>query len=685
MCAIGLSPSAPETNFKDFSHKSTKSNSEEATVLRHPWKYNRVTEIFFVFNTVQKIRCRVGFPVLCGMLTDWWRAEAEGSMVKHQPLQVYEKQIFVSFVTGIYGCRWKRYQRCQDDSSKWECTWFVILCCSFLLLLFWTYFWLVAQNDFNEFNLAVYNLTGEWRDETIPILASTTVGFSYITFLVILAFFHISLGQQLNLYWIHKIGVLATLLTTISGVVSVDDIWGEEWGIILISLQSTAPFLHIGALAAFTAIGWLVAAYVVRRERSTFQMMVLLIYIGILVALYLAPLTFTCPCIMDRHTLQTRPEIMGRRGAPMLAPENTMVSFNRALQHGARSLEADVTVSVDGIPFLMRDRTFRRTTDISKVFPARQYEDASFFNWTEIRSLNAGLWFLERDPYWTVETLTARDRSRIGNQTVCSLLEMLRLAARANRSVLLNIRRPPPEHPRHRSWFMDTLWAIQKAGISHNRVRTVTWTPDTDRGRVRGFQQTADEKLSLEEIRQRGITSLTLHYSKASLQDIQEYLANNVSVTVYPVNEPWLYSILWCSGVPSVSSDAPQVLRKVPYPIWLMSQNAYSFIWITSDIVSVIIVLGIFSFQKWKMSGMQNYNPEQIMLSTVVRRPSRDVNIMKEKLIFSEINNGMGMNEELSLYPENGYARYSHRGLTRSSHHIASDWQNSDMALISQL
>lgn len=50
----------------------------------------------------------------------------------------------------------------------------------------------------------------------------------------------------------------------------------------------------------------------------------------------------------------------------------------------------------------------------------------------------------------------------------------------------------------------------------------------------------------------------------------REYLANNVSVTVYPVNRPWLYSIMWCSGVSSVSSDAPQVLRKVSYPIWLM-------------------------------------------------------------------------------------------------------------------
>ncbi|XP_034082666.1 glycerophosphodiester phosphodiesterase domain-containing protein 5 isoform X4 [Gymnodraco acuticeps] len=581
-------------------------------------------------------------------------------MVKHQPLQVYEKQLFVSFVTGIYGCRWKRYQRSQEDSSRWECTWFIILCSSFLLVLFWAYFWLVAQNDFNEFNWSVYNRSGAWSDETIPILAPTTVGFSYITFLMILALFHISLGQQLNLYWVHKIGVLATLFTTISGVVSVDDIWGDEWDILLVSLQSTAPFLHIGALATVTAISWLVAGYVVRRDRSNFQVTVLVIYIIILLAVYLAPLTFSCPCIMDRHTLRPRPDIIGRRGAPMLAPENTIVSFNRALQNGASSLEADVTISVDGVPFLMRDRTLRRTTDVGKVFPARQFEDASLFNWTEIHSLNAGQWFLKSDPYWTVETLTARDRLRIGNQTVCSLVDMLRLAARANSSALLDIRRPPPEHPRHRSWFMDTLWAVQKAGISPKRV---TWTPDTDRGRVRGLPQSANEKLSLEEIRQRGITSLTLHYSKASHTDIQEYLAHNVSVTVSAVNAPWLYSVLWCSGVSSVSSDAPQVLRKVPYPIWLMSRSAYRFIWFSSDLVSIALVIGIFCFQKWKMSGMQNYNPEQIVLSAVANRTNRDLNVMKEKLIFSELNNGLSSTEDISLFPENGYAIYSHGGL----------------------
>uniref|UniRef100_A0A672FZB5 Glycerophosphodiester phosphodiesterase domain-containing protein 5-like n=1 Tax=Salarias fasciatus TaxID=181472 RepID=A0A672FZB5_SALFA len=551
-------------------------------------------------------------------------------MVKHQPLQVYEKQVFVSFVTGIYGCRWKRYQRSQDDSSRWECAWFIILCTSFLLLLLWTYFWLVAKNDFNDFNWLVYNRTGEWRDETLPIVASTTVGFSYITFLLVTAFFRPLYARSIShlgpfSHFPGSIGVLATLLTTVSGVVSVDDVWGDEWDILLVSMQSTAPFLHIGALVTVTAVSWLIAGYVVRRERSNVQMLVLIVYILVLLALYLAPLSFTCPCIMDRNSLRPRPAIIGRRGAPMLAPENTMVSFNRALQHGAGSLEADVAISVDGVPFLMRDRTLRRTTNVSRAFPGRQHEDASFFNWTEIRSLNAGQWFLQSDPYWTVDTLTAKDRSRIGSQTVCGLVEMLRLASRTNSSALLSVRRPPPEHPRHRSWFMDTLWAVQKAGIPQKRV---TWTPDTDRGRVRGLQQSAGEKLSVKEIRQRGITSLTLHYSKISLKDIREYQANNVSVTVYPVNEPWLYSTLWCSGVPSVSSDAPQVLRKVPYPIWLMVNTA-------AAAASLWAPKGFSVCRRWRMSGMQTYNPEQIMLSAVTRRSSREVNVMKEKLIFS--------------------------------------------------
>lgn len=51
--------------------------------------------------------------------------------------------------------------------------------------------------------------------------------------------------------------------------------------------------------------------------------------------------------------------------------------------------------SLDGVPFLMRDRTLRRTTNVQRLFPQRQSDDASLFTWTQLRSLNAGLWFLK--------------------------------------------------------------------------------------------------------------------------------------------------------------------------------------------------------------------------------------------------------------------------------------------------
>lgn len=39
--------------------------------------------------------------------------------------------------------------------------------------------------------------------------------------------------------------------------------------IVLLCHQATAPFLHIGALATVTAVSWLIAGYVIRRERSS--------------------------------------------------------------------------------------------------------------------------------------------------------------------------------------------------------------------------------------------------------------------------------------------------------------------------------------------------------------------------------------------------------------------------------
>lgn len=60
-----------------------------------------------------------------------------------------------------------------------------------------------------------------------------------------------------------------------------------------------------------------------------------------------------------RHPL---PLVLGHRGAPREAPENTLVSFRRALELGADGVELDVQPSLDRLPVVIHDPTLERTT-----------------------------------------------------------------------------------------------------------------------------------------------------------------------------------------------------------------------------------------------------------------------------------------------------------------------------------
>lgn len=50
----------------------------------------------------------------------------------------------------------------------------------------------------------------------------------------------------------------------------------------------------------------------------------------------------------------------------------------------------------------------------------------------------------------------------------------------------------------------------------------------------------------------------------------RDYASWNLSVNLYTVNAPWLFSLLWCAGVPSVTSDNAHTLSQVPSPLWIM-------------------------------------------------------------------------------------------------------------------
>jgi len=81
----------------------------------------------------------------------------------------------------------------------------------------------------------------------------------------------------------------------------------------------------------------------------------------------------------------TLPRVIAHRGAPKEAPENTLVSFRRAHQLGARWIEFDVALTLDARPVIFHDDGLERTSDGQGLLAAATFES--------VKHLDAGGWF----------------------------------------------------------------------------------------------------------------------------------------------------------------------------------------------------------------------------------------------------------------------------------------------------
>ncbi len=107
------------------------------------------------------------------------------------------------------------------------------------------------------------------------------------------------------------------------------------------------------------------------------------------------------------------PQIIGHRGVPSKAPENTLASFRTALALGVDGIETDVQATKDGELIICHDETLDRTTS----------GHGWIINHTlkEIRELSAGAWF----------------SSKYAAEKVPTLREFLELVQ--NQNVLINL------------------------------------------------------------------------------------------------------------------------------------------------------------------------------------------------------------------------------------------------------
>uniref|UniRef100_A0A8C9VTW6 Glycerophosphodiester phosphodiesterase domain containing 4 n=1 Tax=Scleropages formosus TaxID=113540 RepID=A0A8C9VTW6_SCLFO len=453
-------------------------------------------------------------------------------VVRRRLLQRYEHQPLVSCLAGLYGCQWRRYQR-----SRLECASLGILIVTFALTLVLLYLW----------------------SEVLAVCL-------------------LSEGQRLYLHWGHKVdphflshspsalSLSARFLIFIVSVYEGLDVQVPGTCPLVLAVFLTQVYCTLADLSAELDV-----------SVTVWRAAVLGLFLALLLALYLVPLGMYSPCIKDEGTLGPAPALIGHRGAPMLAPENTEMSFEKAVEAGAQGLETDVTLSYDGVPFLMHDRTLQRTTNVQEVFPNRTKEPAAMFSWSELEQLNAGAWFL---------SVSARSR----NQSVYTLRGFLDLAARHDRLVIFDLYRPPIGHPYRDTWITRTLEVVQNE--SSIRSSQVMWLAPEMRYLVQELdpelQQTSGQMAPIEELQEEGIVKLNLHYSTMS-QKLIRYCTLNISTNLYVVSQPWLYSLAWCAGVQSITTNAPQILINLSFPLFIMTPEQYRLMWVLTDIVSAVL------------------------------------------------------------------------------------------------
>lgn len=80
------------------------------------------------------------------------------------------------------------------------------------------------------------------------------------------------------------------------------------------------------------------------------------------------------------------PRVVGHRGSPREAPENTLASFLAAVRAGARAVELDARLTRDGVLVVHHDAALGRTVAGEGLVEERTYD--------ELAALDAGSWFM---------------------------------------------------------------------------------------------------------------------------------------------------------------------------------------------------------------------------------------------------------------------------------------------------
>ena len=259
---------------------------------------------------------------------------------------------------------------------------------------------------------------------------------------------------------------------------------------------------------------------------------------------------------------------IAHRGADSLAPENTMAAIEKAWQIGAHGVEVDVAVTRDGELILFHDDLLTRTTDVEQKFPGRKEQPVTTFTLAELRSLDAGSWFVETDPLGEIANgnVDASERAAMSQARIPVLKEVLQFIKDRNWYINLELKKLPPPHTDF-PVVEKVLQMIDEVQLPPGNMSISSFVftyldqvrkkrPDIEINALIGIPGSGVQDWGNYEY---GIYNANAAYTDE--KQIEKARAKGCRVNLFTVNDPEEMKRFLDAGVDKLITDFPQKLR----------------------------------------------------------------------------------------------------------------------------
>jgi glycerophosphoryl diester phosphodiesterase len=238
---------------------------------------------------------------------------------------------------------------------------------------------------------------------------------------------------------------------------------------------------------------------------------------------------------------QDSPIVIAHRGDSATHPENTLPAFRSAIEAKADMIELDYYHSSDGIPFTFHDSTLDRTTNITQKLGLAKVPAGSL-TWTELKTLDAGLWKNKQFQGTKIPTLlesletiqqgsvTLIERKKGDAKTAVALLQKHKLVA----DVVVQ------------AFDWDYLATCHKL------------CPDLILGALGGDEFTQSD---ISKIKLTGAQVVGWSYKDVTPEMIKLVHAQDWKLWVYTVNDPTEAVKLVTAGIDGIITDRPKQIR----------------------------------------------------------------------------------------------------------------------------